>query len=273
VRDAELFVCVQVDDGPRREALVRIASAVEPEWLDVSERVEVSFDPARGQVTARAIRAVGDLVLDEHPAPLPAADLVEACLVEAVAADLTRLPLDDDAVLGLRARLDHLSRALPELGSPVPDDTFLVGLLPALCRGARGVQALTANRLHGAIIDALPWPIRQALDREAPDRITVPSGSRIHLQWRSNGPPILAVRIQEVFGWRETPRVLGGRVPVLLHLLAPNRRPAQITEDLSSFWANTWPEVRSELRRRYPKHAWPDDPLTAEPETRPRRKR
>ena len=81
------------------------------------------------------------------------------------------------------------------------------------------------------------------------------------------------MRIQEVFGWRETPRVLGGRVPVLLHLLAPNHRPAQITDDLASFWANTWSDVRKELRRRYPKHAWPDDPLTATAERRPRRKR
>src|SRR5204862_8322712 len=112
----------------------------------------------------------------------------------------------------------------------------------------------------------------QAVEREAPERLTVPSGSRLALHYEEGRPPVLAVRIQEVFGLAETPRIAGGRVLVLLHLLAPNYRPQQVTDDLASFWANTYPVVRKELRARYPKHAWPEDPHDAPPERRPRRK-
>jgi ATP-dependent helicase HrpB len=100
----------------------------------------------------------------------------------------------------------------------------------------------------------------------------VASGSRLALTYEVGRPPVLAVRIQELFGLTETPRIAGGRVPVLLHLLAPNGRPQQVTDDLASFWANTYPQVRKDLRARYPKHAWPDDPLTALPTSRPKRK-
>src|SRR4029077_1914309 len=114
---------------------------------------------------------------------------------------------------------------------------------------------------------------KQALDREAPERLLVPSGSRLALEYEEGRPPILKVRIQEVFGWSETPRVATGRVRVLLHLLAPSNRPQQVTDDLASFWASTYPRVRKDLRARYPKHAWPEDPTTAPPERKPGRKR
>jgi ATP-dependent helicase HrpB len=112
----------------------------------------------------------------------------------------------------------------------------------------------------------------QALDQHAPERLTVPSGSRIALRYEVGRPPVLAVRIQELFGLSETPRIAGGRVAVLLHLLAPSMRPQQVTDDLESFWTNTYPKIRSELRRRYPKHAWPEDPRTALAQRRPGRK-
>jgi ATP-dependent helicase HrpB len=108
-----------------------------------------------------------------------------------------------------------------------------------------------------------------AVEREAPERLVVSSGSRIALVYEPGKPPVLAVRIQELFGMRETPRIAGGRVSVVLHLLAPNYRPQQITTDLASFWRNTYAEVRKELRRRYPKHAWPEDPLAAKAERKP----
>ena len=109
------------------------------------------------------------------------------------------------------------------------------------------------------------WQQLQTIEREAPERIEVPSGSRIALHYEPGRPPILAVRIQEVFGLLETPRIAGGRVPVLMHLLAPNMRVAQVTDDLASFWANTYALVRKDLRARYPKHSWPEDPYTALP--------
>jgi ATP-dependent helicase HrpB len=110
------------------------------------------------------------------------------------------------------------------------------------------------------------WPQLQAVEREAPERIEVPSGSKIALAYEPGRPPVLAVRIQEVFGLLETPRVAGGRVPVLLHLLAPNMRVTQVTDDLASFWASGYQMVRKDLRARYPKHAWPEDPFAAPPQ-------
>jgi ATP-dependent helicase HrpB len=95
----------------------------------------------------------------------------------------------------------------------------------------------------------------------------------VTIRYEEGKAPVLAVRIQEIFGWRETPRVAAGRVKVVIHLLAPNHRPQQVTDDLASFWANTYPEVRRELKRRYPRHAWPEDPLTAPAEKRPQRRR
>src|SRR5205085_11392318 len=131
-------------------------------------------------------------------------------------------------------------------------------------RKANWLQALQGRLTHAQ---------QQAIEREAPERLPVPSGSRIALRYEIGRPPILAVRIQEVFGLRETPRIAAGRVRGLLHLLAPNYRPQQVTDDLASFWANTYPQVRKELRARYPKHAWPEGPWSATPERRPQRKR
>ena len=109
----------------------------------------------------------------------------------------------------------------------------------------------------------------QKIDREAPDKLAVPSGSHIRLTYEEGRPPILAVRIQEIFGMKATPRIAGGRIPVLLHLLAPNMRPQQVTDDLASFWSNTYSTVRKELQRKYPKHSWPEDPTDATPQRRP----
>jgi ATP-dependent helicase HrpB len=110
----------------------------------------------------------------------------------------------------------------------------------------------------------IPYDLWQAVERDAPAAVEVPTGSRIALAYTEGRPPVLAVRIQELFGLAETPRVGRGRVKVLLHLLAPNYRPQQVTDDLASFWKNGYPLVRKELRARYPRHSWPDDPLTAD---------
>jgi ATP-dependent helicase HrpB len=119
----------------------------------------------------------------------------------------------------------------------------------------------------------LSYAQRQAVDREAPERMSVPSGSQIALTYEVGRQPALPVRIQEVFGLRETPRIAGGRIRVVLHLLAPNMRTQQITDDLESFWANGYPQVRKDLRARYPKHSWPEDPWTAEPTHRAKKRK
>src|SRR5262249_43339920 len=146
-------------------------------------------------------------------------------------------------------------------------------VLTWLCHGCRSFADLRRADWLGALRGKLTHAQQQAVEREAPERLQVPSGSRLALRYEVVRPPVLAVRIQEVVGLTDTPRVAAGRVKVLLHLLAPNGRPQQVTDDLASFWANVYPQVRKELRARYPKHSWPDDPLTAAPERQPRRRR
>ena len=121
--------------------------------------------------------------------------------------------------------------------------------------------------LSAMLATLLPWPLPQQLEKEAPSHLEVPSGSRIRLDYTEQ-PPVLAVRLQELFGLADTPRIAGGRVAVKLHLLSPARRPVQVTQDLASFWKNTYAEVKKDLKGRYPKHYWPDDPLVAEPTAR-----
>jgi ATP-dependent helicase HrpB len=120
----------------------------------------------------------------------------------------------------------------------------------------------------------LNWKQRATLEKEAPETLAVPSGNRIRIQYAADdNPPVLAVRLQELFGWAETPRLAAGRAPLLLHLLGPNFRPVQVTSDLKSFWNSTYAEVRKDLRARYPKHPWPEDPWNAPPVAVGRRKR
>lgn len=281
VRTAELFLCLDLDAGKRgdhAEALVRMASAVEPEWLAdlgegvVREETVLSFDRERERVLARAERRAFDLVLAERELPAPPEE-AGAVLAAAAEAALERiLPWGERDFAGFIARLRCLGAWMPELGLPRFEGPELAALLPSLSAGKRSFDEL--RRLPWLeILRGLLTP-RQlaALEREAPERLPVPSGSHIRLIYEEGKSPVLAARIQELFGLAETPRVAAGRVPVLLHLLAPSGRPQQVTQDLASFWRNVYPEVRKELAGRYPKHAWPLDPWTARAERRPGRR-
>jgi ATP-dependent helicase HrpB len=276
VTEPELFLGVEVD-ASQTETLVRQASAVQRDWLApelVSTAIEVAFDPAGERVTARRRIRYDDLVLEETPAALPDDEQTATVLAGAAAQHLERVlpPADSPAGLFL-TRVRCLRAWLPELDLPAFDEAELRALLPGLCHSRRSFADLRGGPWLEALQARLTHRQRQAVEREAPERLAVPSGSRLALRYEEGRPPVLAVRIQEVFGLRETPRVAAGRVPVLLHLLAPNYRPQQVTDDLASFWQNTYPQVRKELRARYPRHAWPEDPWTAAPERRPRRKR
>ncbi len=273
---AELFVAVDLDD--RRdlpEALVRLASAVDPADLPperLSTAVEVEWDAGRERVVAWKRTRYRDLVLAASEVPAPP-DEAARVLAQAAAGSLDRaLPLGEPAVAGFLARVRSLRLWMPELDLPAFDAAELRALLPLLAAGRRSFAELGQAPLDEILAGALDRAQRQALDREAPERLRVPSGRELRLAYEPGRPPVLAARIQELFGWSATPRVAAGRVPVLLHLLAPNGRPQQVTEDLASFWRTAYPEIRKELRGRYPKHAWPEDPATAPPESRPRRR-
>ena len=277
VADAELFVAVNVDAGSGAESLVRMASAVERAWLPperVRTTVDVTFDETAGRVAALRRTRFDELVLDEAPAALPDDGRVETMLAEAASSRLDRaFDLAAPEVAQLRGRVAFLRSAMPDLGLPALDDDALRAALPDLCAGRRSFDELRRAPLADILRARLERRQLAALDREAPERIAVPSGSHVPLRYEEGRPPVLAVRIQEIFGWRDTPRVAAGRVKVLLHLLAPNHRPQQVTDDLASFWTNTYPEVRRELKRRYPRHAWPEDPWTAQAERKPARRR
>lgn len=274
VLEPELFLALELDVRPS-EALVRLASEVDPAWLAgeaLRTAVEVEFDPARERVVAWKRTRFEDLILSEAEAPPPAPD-AERVLVEAAAERLDRaLALDDPEVASFLARVRCLRDWMPELGLPAFGPEDLAGVLPALASGKRSFAELRRAPLLDVLRGALSWEQLQALEREAPERLEVPSGSRIKVDYEPGRPPVLAARIQELFGLAETPRLAVGRVPVLMHLLAPNYRPQQVTHDLHSFWENTYPQVRKELQGRYPKHAWPDDPWTAKPQRKPVRR-
>ncbi len=276
VTQAELFLCIDVDAGAT-EAVVRLASAIEREWLSQDKlrtSVDIAFDAVAEKVTAWRRVRYEDLVIEETPATLPAREETAPILAAAAAERLERVLPAADSPAGLfLKRIRCLRQWLPELNLPAFDDAQLRELLPWLCHSCRSFADVRNAGWLEALLSKLTHAQLQALNREAPERLQVPSGSRVTVQYEIGRPPVLAVRIQEVFGLGETPRIAAGRVPVLLHLLAPNFRPQQVTDDLASFWANMYPQVRKELRARYPRHAWPDDPLTAMPERRPHRRK
>jgi ATP-dependent helicase HrpB len=169
-----------------------------------------------------------------------------------------------------------LAKAMPDADLPRADRNWLGDALASTAEGKRSLADV--RRSLSSIFDGLlSYPQRRLLDTEAPETIEVPTGNRIRLEYPSQSAdvvevqsPVLAVRLQELFGLIDTPRIAGGRVPVVLHLLGPNYRSVQVTKDLRSFWTTTYFQVRKDLKSRYPKHAWPEDPLTAKPQAKGR---
>ncbi|WP_454728742.1 ATP-dependent helicase HrpB [Cellulosimicrobium protaetiae] len=253
--------------APVDEATARSAAAPELRSTGVAEW-------SGGRVRATRATSLGAIELAREPWRDPPTDLLVATVRDGLRRDgLSSLPWTDGA-RRLRDRLRFLHRVLGDPWPDVGDEALLEGLddwlgpdLPAVARGER-------PDLAGALRRLLPWPQAARLDALAPERLEVPSGSRVAVAYDQD-QPVLAVRLQETFGWASTPRVADGRVPVLLHLLSPAGRPAAVTADLASFWVQGYPQVRAELRGRYPKHAWPQDPGTAQPlrgTPRPRRR-
>jgi len=275
VGESPLFVCVDLEEIGKSESLVRQASAVERDWLPaaaITTAIDVEFDSQRKRVMALRRTRYFDLVIEETATSVPPDFDAAPLLAQAAAEQLDQNFCQDEAGLRYLARVRSLARWMPELKLPDLDDDPIRGLLGELCRGCRTLDEVRRAPLT-PVIQALLSPAQiQAVAREAPERLPVPSGNQITLNYEPGRPPVLAVRIQEVFGMKQTPRVAGGRVPVVMHLLAPNMRPQQVTADLESFWRTTYAEVRKELRRRYPKHAWPEDPTTAVPQRGPKRR-
>jgi len=273
LRGEPLFLAIDLDDASG-EAGVRLGSAVERSWLELEPLASANlttsealiFSPSRRQVEARMRTMWMDLTIDETPTSIRDEHAAAALLAREATAAFDRVrPTDDSPAGAFLSRVRWLATAVPDLGLPSLDDDALRGLLPEICHGQRSLDDVRSAdwlaRLHAMV----GYERLAEIDRLAPTHFDLPQGKRMKLLYEPPSPPVLAVRIQELFGVTETPRIAGGRVSVVLHLLGPNHRPQQVTSDLASFWANTYPTVKKELRRRYPKHAWPDDPCTAQP--------
>ncbi|MFE6237586.1 ATP-dependent helicase HrpB [Cellulosimicrobium sp. NPDC057862] len=253
--------------APVDEATARAAAAPELRSTGVAEW-------SGGRVRATRVTSLGAIELAREPWRDPPADLLVATVRDGLRRDgLSGLPWSDGA-RRLRDRLRFLHRVLGDPWPDVGDEALLARLDDWLGPDVHAVARGQRPDLGGALRRLLPWPEAARLDALAPERLEVPSGSRVAVAYDQD-QPVLAVRLQETFGWASTPRVADGRVPVLLHLLSPAGRPAAVTADLASFWVQGYPQVRAELRGRYPKHAWPQDPGTAQPlrgTPRPRRR-
>jgi ATP-dependent helicase HrpB len=282
VRRPEFYLALDARDDQRsvsREALVRIASGIEPQWLEelfpgqIRRERAVVYDAQRDRVVGRGGTFYRDLPLREDADAAVDPDSASAALVDAVRADLLAFFESDEDASEWLARLALLQKYVPEQPWPAMDEQSLANLLSRAARGKRSIADLRKAPLANLLSERLQYPVDRLFEQHAPRSITVPTGNQIRLKYSKGEKPVLAVRLQEVFGWLDTPRVAAGRVPVVMHLLAPNYRPVQITDDLKSFWSTTYFQVRKDLRVRYPKHSWPEDPLSARPEAKGGRRR
>jgi ATP-dependent helicase HrpB len=250
VADGEWLVALDLTGGRpgQAEALIRMASRVESDWLTTTARaIEHRLDDA-GVVKAFAVSRYDAIVMAEQPVtpnPIERARLLAAAWRE-------RSMHEDAEQLLRRARFAGI-------------DVDLIALSETAAASARSIHDMD-------IAAALPWDTARALDAAAPAVLAVPSGRSARLEYREDGTVYAAVKLQELFGLAETPRLGPQQQPIVIELLAPNGRPVQTTTDLRSFWTRTYPEVRKELRGRYPKHPWPEDPWTATPTHRTTRR-
>ncbi|NEA60849.1 ATP-dependent helicase HrpB, partial [Streptomyces sp. SID13666] len=262
---ARVRLAAVIDEATARTAAAPLlASGEEVRWSD-------------GDVVARSVERLGAVELTARPLRSPDRALLRAAVAEGLRREGTGLLRWSRDAQDTRRRLAFLHR---ELGEPWPDvseQALLDGMddwLGPELSAARRRADLERTDAGGPLNRLLPWASGAAarFGELAPERIEVPSGSRIRVDYEGD-QPVLAAKLQELFGWQETPRIAGGRVPLLVHLLSPAGRPAALTADLASFWRGGYRSVRAELRGRYPKHPWPEDPAAAAPTRRTNQRR
>ncbi|BAU48697.1 ATP-dependent helicase [Sulfurifustis variabilis] len=277
------WLVAPVVDAGEAEGVIHLAAAVDLAELrrmrvdSIRVADVVGWDEASESVLARREERLGDLLLASKTTPDTDGEQVRGAMLDGIRRlGIGALPWSG-AAREWQARVLSLRAWFPDEGWPDVADAALAARLETwLGPWLDGItrRAHLARLDLTAILNTLLDPAQaRRLDEHAPTHVRVPSGSRVRLQYRAGESPVLAVKLQEMFGQTDTPRVAGGRVPVTLHLLSPAQRPIQVTQDLRGFWERTYPEVRKELKGRYPKHPWPDDPLTALPTARPARRR
>lgn len=241
-----------------------------PHLLQQSDTVE--WDEAQGTLKAFRRSQIGQLTLKVQPLAKPSEEELHQAMLNGIRDKGLRVLNWTPDAEQLRLRLHCAAKWLPEVDWPAVDEASLLEnleqwLLPQMS-GIRSLRELKALDVTQALQNAMPWSLRQRLDSELPAHYTVPTGSRIAIRYHEDNPPALAVRMQEMFGEATTPVIAQGRVALVLELLSPAQRPLQITRDLSAFWAGAYREVQKEMKGRYPKHVWPDDPANTAPTRR-----
>ncbi|WP_187212368.1 ATP-dependent helicase HrpB [Serratia nematodiphila] len=262
IPDARILLALPVDI----EALAAQLPAM------VMQRTAVEWDEEKGTLRAWKRQQIGRLTLRAQPLAKPADEELQQALLDWVRAQGLAVLNWEGAAEQLRVRLQCAQAWLPEAEWPAMDEEPLLAaldqwLLPSL-NGVRDLRGLKQVNLAEALSRLLDWQQKQRLDNALPTHYTVPTGSRLPIRYEAGKPPALAVRLQEMFGEQRSPMLAEGRIPVVLELLSPAHRPLQITGDLAAFWQGAYREVQKEMKGRYPKHVWPDDPATAVPTRR-----
>jgi ATP-dependent helicase HrpB len=267
------IIAVVVDQGEKAEGTVHMAESLTEELIrqEMGGQIEtlrrVEWDRQEGRIIAALDERMGAITLSSQPVN-PSEEEVASILCDAIRSRTGNIIFSREA-RQFQARVRLMKQSYPEENWPDLSEEMLLSapenwLLPEL-KGIRSAQQLAALNILPALKDRLTWEQRRLLEDRAPASIPVPSGHNIPIDYVSGEIPVLAVKLQEMFGLADTPAIAGGRVKLLLHLLSPARRPVQITRDLKEFWNTGYSQVKKELKGRYPKHPWPDDPWNAVP--------
>ena len=266
VDEAAFLVAVDIEEKKEafRSANIRLASAIEIEWLaeffpeKIVETVELRWNAAAGRVDEARLTLYEAITLEETVRPAQSSEEVSRILADLVIArGIERLPGSEELET-LRLRLDLLAATFPEEDWPRIDSDEILEVVRDLCRGRRSLAEIESVSLKDILMERLTEKQRARFNRETPERVVLTAKRSVKINYESDRPPWIESRLQDFFGLNETPRICSGRVPLTLHLLAPNQRAVQVTQDLAGFWERHYPSIRRELMRRYPKHAWPE---------------
>ncbi|GJM62910.1 ATP-dependent helicase HrpB [Persicobacter diffluens] len=267
----ESWLAVAHIDAREGMGKIFMASPMDPKELAsmVKEKETVKWDVEEGAIVANKELRIGSIILRSVPIPLDDEEMIATAILEAIPKHGQQMLDFSEEVQQLQARIGSLRQWNPDQSWPDYSTATLLTTadrwLSPYLKGIKKEHQLRKLNLKDILTHALEYEHQQELDSLAPERIEVPSGSKIKLDYQQDGSPaVLAVRLQEVFGLAETPKLNGGKNAVLMHLLSPGFKPVQITGDLKSFWENAYFEVKKDLKRRYPKHSWPEDPWTEE---------
>jgi ATP-dependent helicase HrpB len=274
VLEDELMVAVDAEERHGREAgvVVRVASRIEPEWLlalpgnllDESDSLVWNEQSERVERWVRL--SYGKLVLEETRSPAAPSNETDRVLAEAVLAKGLAHFVGAERLEAFRGRFALAAKAFPELGFRGVDEAALRSTLESACAGLRSFAEVREAGLLETILAQLSPEQARVFNTQLPERIALPSGHRhLTIHYEVDKDPWVESRLQDFFGMAKGPTVCGGRVPLVLHLLAPNGRDVQVTTDLAGFWDRHYPAIRKELSRKYPRHSWPEDPRTAAP--------